>query len=174
MASQDKPRRRDFKLPVKSDKVERFYPLLEALANRDELNEVLKNRVAKACQLLDGNIPLYPNDFVKTSDIGRSMADHDSLDEEALQALETVFSLAGRIVAMRSFGKVAFFHLQDTSGRMQCYASREDMGEEVYAVFKKFDIGDIVGVTGKLFRTKTGELTLACATARLLSKSCLL
>jgi lysyl-tRNA synthetase class 2 len=171
LASQDKPRRRDFKLPVKSDKVERFHPLLEALANRDELNEVLKNRVAKAVQLLDGDIPLYPNDFVKNDDIGRTMADHDSLDEEALAALEAEFSLAGRIVALRSFGKVAFFHLQDASGRVQCYASREDMGEAAYAVFKKFDIGDIVGVTGKLFRTKTGELTLGCKTARLLSKS---
>jgi lysyl-tRNA synthetase class 2 len=171
LASQDKPRRRDFKLPVKSDKVERFYPLLEALAERDELNEVLKSRVAKACQLLDNDIPLYPNGFVKDADIGRTMAENEAKDEEALLALEREFSVAGRIVALRSFGKVAFFHLQDASGRMQCYASREDMGEGPYALFKKFDIGDIVGVTGKLFRTKTGELTLGCKAVRLLTKS---
>ncbi|MFZ5426131.1 MAG: lysine--tRNA ligase, partial [Thermodesulfobacteriota bacterium] len=156
---------------MKSDKVERFHPLLEALANRDELNEVLKNRVAKACQLLDNDVPLYPNDFVKDADIGLTMDGHGFLDEEALAALGKEFSLAGRIVALRSFGKVAFFHIQDASGRMQCYASREEMGEGPYSVFKKFDIGDIVGVKGKLFRTKTGELTLSCSEVRLLTKS---
>ena len=171
MASEEKPRRREFKLPVKSAQVERFYPLLEALADRDELNEVMKHRVAKACQLLDDNTPLYPNDFVKTDDIGRVAADHFNLDGEALAALTGVISLAGRIVALRSFGKVAFFHLQDATGKIQCYASREDMGEANYATFKKFDIGDIVGVTGRLFRTKTEELTLGLSTARLLSKS---
>ena len=61
MASQNQPRRREFKLPVKSDNIPRFHPLLEALADRDELNEVLKNRVAKACQLLDSGVALYPN-----------------------------------------------------------------------------------------------------------------
>jgi lysyl-tRNA synthetase class 2 len=171
LASQDKPRRRDFKLPVKSDHAERFHPLLEALASRDELNEVLKSRVAKACQLLDGGVPLYPNDFVKTAVIGQTAADHEEHGEEALAALPGEMSLAGRIVALRSFGKVAFFHVQDSSGKLQCYAAREDMGEEAYAVFKKFDIGDIVGVSGRLFRTKTGELTLGCREARLLTKS---
>jgi lysyl-tRNA synthetase class 2 len=171
LASQDKPRRRDFKLPVKSAQVERFHPMLEALASRDELNEVLKNRVAKACLLLDDGVPLYPNDFVKTADVGRTVADHESLDEAGLAGLEGELALAGRIVAVRSFGKVAFFHIQDASGRLQCYASREDMGEVSYSRFKKFDIGDIVGVTGRLFRTKTGELTLGCSAVRLLTKS---
>jgi len=171
LASQEKSSRREFKLPVKSPHVERFYPLLEALASRDELNEVLKHRVAKACQLLDENIPLYPNDFVKRDDLGRVVADHAEMNAEALAAQDGSISLAGRIVALRSFGKVAFFHLQDATGKIQCYAAREDMGEENYAAFKKFDIGDIVGVTGRLFRTKTDELTLGLSTARLLAKS---
>ncbi|WP_243368159.1 lysine--tRNA ligase [Fundidesulfovibrio soli] len=176
MASQDKPRRRDFKLPVKSDKVERFHPLLEALANRDELNEVLKNRVAKACQLLDGDIPLYPNDFVKTDDIGVTATKYKDADEAALAALAEAdpprtFALAGRIVAHRSFGKVTFFHLQDASGKLQCFATRDELGVDAYSVFKKFDTGDVVGCVGKLFRTQTGELTLGCTEVRLLSKS---
>jgi lysyl-tRNA synthetase class 2 len=66
---------------------------------------------------------------------------------------------------------VTFFHLLDRSGKMQCYAAREDLGEEEYAIFKKFDIGDIVGVCGTLFRTKTGELTLSCKSVKLLTKS---
>ncbi len=156
---------------MKSDKVERFFPLLEALAKRDELNEVLKNRVAKACQLLDENIQLYPNDFVKADGIGPTASAYGDLDDEALATLEKTFCLAGRIVAYRSFGKVTFFQVQDVTGRMQCFAAREDLGEADYAIFKKFDTGDIVGVTGSLFRTKTGELTLKAATVRLLTKS---
>ena len=171
MASQNQPRRREFKLPVKSDNIPRFHPLLEALADRDELNEVLKNRVAKACQLLDGGVPLYPNDFIKDAVIGDVAEKYDALDEQALAALTGELSLAGRIVALRSFGKVAFFHIQDASGRVQCYASREDMGEQAYSVFKKFDIGDIVGITGRLFRTKTAELTVGASSVRLLAKS---
>jgi lysyl-tRNA synthetase class 2 len=72
------------------------------------------------------------------------------------------FSLAGRIMSMRVMGKAAFFHIQDESGRIQCYIRRDTVGEEFYnKVFKKLvDIGDIVGVKGRLFRTRTGELTL--------------
>jgi lysyl-tRNA synthetase class 2 len=167
----DAPRKKEYKLPVKSKRVEDFRPLLESLDARDELNEVFKNRIAKAVQLLDEGVPLYPNDFKKVDDIGRVVAGHEPLDEEALAELDAVFCLAGRIVSLRSFGKVAFFTIQDASGRVQVFAERETLGQEAYAVFKKFDIGDIVGVTGKLFRTKTGELTLHAATAKLLTKS---
>ncbi|GAB6038808.1 lysine--tRNA ligase [Fundidesulfovibrio butyratiphilus] len=171
MGSKENSRRPEFKLPYKSDKAPRFYPLLEALAARDELNEVLKNRVAKACQLLDENVPLYPNDFHKNASPGAVGAEYEALDEAALEALEKRFEMAGRIVALRSFGKVTFFHLQDATGRLQCFAAKEDLGDAAYAVFKKFDIGDIVGASGALFRTKTGELTLKAKSVRLLSKS---
>ncbi|MGE4194619.1 MAG: lysine--tRNA ligase [Pseudodesulfovibrio sp.] len=171
MGSKENSRRPEFKLPYKSDKAPRFYPLLEALAARDELNEVLKNRVAKACQLLDENVPLYPNDFHKNASPGTVGAKYDALDEAALEALDKRFEMAGRIMALRSFGKVTFFHLQDASGRLQCFAAKEDLGDEAYKVFKKFDIGDIVGASGVLFRTKTNELTLKAKSVRLLSKS---
>ena len=72
---------------------------------------------------------------------------------------------------MRSFGKVAFFHLMDQSGRIQCYASREHLDEETYKIVKKLDVGDIVGVSGHLFRTKTGELTIACRSLKLITRS---
>lgn len=171
MVNKDKNRRKDFKLPVKSDNVPRFQIMLEAMADRDELNEVLKNRVAKACQLLDENIPLYPNDFVKSARLDQVLARFEPLDAEALEAQTEELSLAGRIVAMRSFGKAAFFHLQEAGKRAQCFISREDVGDEAYAVFKKFDTGDIVGLTGVMFRTKTGELTVKTRRVRLLSKS---
>jgi lysyl-tRNA synthetase, class II len=167
----DAPRKKEFKLPVKSARVEDFRPLLESLDARDELNEVFKNRIAKAVQLLDEGVPLYPNDFVKGDDIGPVAAEHEALDEAALAALDRVFRLAGRVVALRSFGKVTFLTLQDASGRLQIFADRETLGQEAYATFKKFDIGDILGVRGTLFRTKTGELTLHAQVVRLLTKS---
>jgi lysyl-tRNA synthetase class 2 len=167
----DAPRKKEYKLPVKSKRVEDFRPLLESLDARDELNEVFKNRIAKAVQLLDDGVPLYPNDFEKGDDIGPVAAANEPLDEAALAELGHGFRLAGRIVSLRSFGKVAFFTIQDASGRLQVFAERETLGQEAYSVFKKFDIGDIVGVAGRLFRTKTGELTLHAEAVRLLTKS---
>ncbi|MEA4857823.1 MAG: lysine--tRNA ligase [Solidesulfovibrio sp.] len=167
----DAPRKKEYKLPVKSKRVEDFRPLLESLDARDELNEVFKNRIAKAVQLLDEGVPLYPNDFAKADDIGAVAAAHEALDDEALAGLTSAFRLAGRIVSLRSFGKVTFFTIQDASGRLQAFAERDTLGQQAYSTFKKFDIGDIVGVSGKLFRTKTGELTLHAATVQLLTKS---
>ena len=159
------------KLATKSPHATYFQPVLERFAARNELNEIVKNRVVKACELLDSGIPLYPNDFKQHGHMAQQLIDtYSSMDEEELAGLDMVFSLAGRIVSLRSFGKVAFFHLADISGRIQCYADREQLGE-AYTAFKKFDIGDIIGIEGRFFRTKTGELTLNCSGARLLSKS---
>ncbi|MDR0238913.1 MAG: lysine--tRNA ligase [Deltaproteobacteria bacterium] len=145
--------------------------MLESFAARNELNEIVKNRVVKACELLDNGIPLYPNDFKQHGHMAQELLDtYSPLNEEELACLDTAFSLAGRIVSLRSFGKVAFFHLADVSGRVQCYADREHLGA-AYTAFKKLDIGDIVGIEGRFFRTKTGELTLNCREVRLLSKS---
>ena len=167
----DAPRKKEYKLPVKSARVEDFRPLLESLDARDELNEVFKNRIAKAVQLLDDGIPLYPNDFEKGEDIGPVAATHEPMDEAALAGVERVFRLAGRVVSLRSFGKVAFFTIQDASGRIQAFAERDTLGTDAYAAFKKYDIGDIVGVAGRLFRTKTGELTVHAERIKLLTKS---
>lgn len=162
---------KQIKLATKSPHAARFMPMLQALAARDELNEVLKTRVEKACAILDDNAPLYPNDFRRDTDLVDLLARYGSLDEAGLAALGQDFSVAGRIVSLRSFGKVTFFHLQDRAGRIQVYAARDEMGSEVYQRFKKMDIGDIVGVTGDLFRTKTGELTLRGKAIRLVTKS---
>jgi lysyl-tRNA synthetase, class II len=163
--------KKNFKLPIKSPHVEDFRPLLESLDASGELNEVMKNRVAKACQLLDEGVPLYPNDFSKDADIEAVLAKYSEWDEEQLAGLTETFSLAGRVVSLRSFGKVTFFVLKDATDRLQCFASREDLGQESYQIFKKYDIGDILGVTGGLFRTKTGELTVRADKVILLTKS---
>ena len=145
-------------------------PMLESFAERDELNEVVKNRVAKSCELLDSGVKLFANGFRQEHTVDEILARFGDADEARLEELDEKFVLAGRIVLYRSFGKAIFFHLMDGSGRLQCYAAKDVMGDS-YSLVKKLDMGDIVGVTGKLFRTKTGELTLSCSSVQLLSRS---
>jgi len=104
------------------------------------------------------------------SKYGRSKSEEER-EKEELPKEE--LSLAGRIMSMRVMGKAAFFHIQDESGRIQCYIRRDTVGQEFYnQVFKKLiDIGDIVGVKGTLFRTRTGELTLDVKEMKVLTKS---
>ena len=159
MSSPETTHHKPVKLATKSAHASYFMPMLQSLADKDELNEVVKNCVVKSCE------------FVKTHDAGAIRAEYEACSATELEELNESFTCAGRIISHRSFGKVAFFHLMDRSGRIQCYASKDLMGEEAYKHFKKFDIGDIVGVHGKLFRTKTDELTLACDQVTLLTKS---
>ncbi len=159
------------KLATHSEHAAYFMPMLESFAEHGDLNEVVKNCVVKSCDLLDAGVPLFPNDFRKEHDAGSVRAEYEAYSGEELENLDETFSLAGRMISSRSFGKVIFFHLQDRTGRIQCYAEREGLGDDAFKVFKKLDVGDIVGVTGKLFRTKTGELTLKCSAVKLLTKS---
>lgn len=159
------------KLGTKSSHAAYFMPMLESFAARDDLNEVIKNRVSKACDILDAGVPLFPNDFRKEHAVSWVLEKFGGMQDDALEKQQDVFALAGRIVSLRSFGKVAFFHLMDQSGRIQCYASREHLDEDVYKIVKKLDVGDIIGVSGHLFRTKTGELTIACRSLKLITRS---
>lgn len=170
MSTQTKTRK-PIKLATQSEHVAYFMPMLESFADHGELNEVVKNCVVKSCDLMDSGVPLFPNGFVKEHDAGSVRAEYEAYSAEELEEIDTCFVLAGRIVLSRSFGKVIFFHVQDRSGRIQCYAEKSNMDEEEFRIFKKLDVGDIVGVTGTLFRTKTGELTLKCSSVKLLSKA---
>ena len=159
------------KLATRSAHVSYFMPMLENFSERGELNEVIKNCVGKACELLDSGVPLYPNDFKRTDEAGTVHAEYEDLSAEELEDVDTEFALAGRMMSFRSFGKVIFFHLMDRTGSLQCYAEKSTLGDAQFSVFKKLDVGDIVGVKGRLFRTKTGELTLRCSQTFLLSKA---
>ncbi|MBU1228762.1 MAG: lysine--tRNA ligase [Proteobacteria bacterium] len=145
--------------------------MADALAARDELNDVLKGRIDKACALLDEGVALYPNTFRKDTDLAEILSGYSDLDEEGLAAVGRLFAVAGRVTTLRSFGKVTFVKLQDTSGSMQIFVARDDLGVEAYQLFRKYDIGDILGITGDLFRTKTGELTVRARTITLVTKS---
>lgn len=114
---------------------------------------------------------VYPNDFQPTVLAAELINQYEKQDKQQLQEKPITVSLAGRIMTRRIMGKASFAHLQDMSGRMQIYLSRDELPEGVYAEFKKWDIGDIVGIDGYLFRTKTDELTVRCTNIRLLTKS---
>ncbi len=171
MSQNEEKQVKPIKLPSKSKHVEYFQPMLQSMNKSGELNEVIKNCVSKSCDLLDLGVKLFPNDFKKQDEAASIHAEYQALDTEELLACKDEFVLAGRIVGYRSFGKITFFTIQDKSGKLQCYTEKEILGDEAYSIFKKFDLGDIVGVEGTLFRTKTGELTLSCKSVRLLSKS---
>jgi lysyl-tRNA synthetase class 2 len=112
----------------------------------------------------------FPNDFRPDHSASEVHARFGGLDEAGLTAAPEV-AIAGRIVAMRDFGKAAFLHLLDRGSRLQVHVRRDAVGEDAFAVYKGLDIGDVIAVRGKPFRTRTNELTLAASTLRLLTKS---
>lgn len=171
MSNATNKKKKPIKLATKSEHVQRFMPMLEALDAKDELNSVVKNRVEKACALLDEGVDVYPNDFRRDTGIASLLEKYGETSGEELEKLDEEFSIAGRVVAWRSFGKATFFQVQDGMGRIQAFGSREVLGVEPYKLFKKTDVGDIVGVKGKLFRTKTDELTIQVDSFELLTKS---
>lgn len=136
-----------------------------------EHNSVLEQRRKKAQNLEKDGFDLFPNTFRKDIDIIELINNYGSFSSEELLQIEQNFSLAGRIMSLRSFGKAAFINLQDQSEKMQIFVQRDVVGQEQYNFFKKFDIGDIVGVQGYLFRTKTGELSLNAKFVTLVTKS---
>ncbi|MBN2645643.1 MAG: lysine--tRNA ligase [Desulfuromonadaceae bacterium] len=137
----------------------------------EEVNELVAQRAAKVTELREQGINPYANDFrveQLNSDVHQAHVDQDA---EALEGCEACYVLAGRIMARRDFGKAAFIQLQDRSGRLQLYVAKNVLGDEGFALFQKLDLGDIIGVEGSPFRTKTGELSLRVKSLRILTKS---
>lgn len=137
----------------------------------EELSELLLQRRRKLDALWEAGINPYPNDYRPehtSADIFAAYGDTQTIEDDP-----RVFTLAGRIIARRSFGKAAFIKLQDRKGRVQLYVKKDAIGDAAFEAFDTFDIGDIVGATGIPFRTKTGELSLHVTAIRLLTKSLL-
>jgi lysyl-tRNA synthetase class 2 len=113
----------------------------------------------------------YPNAFRRDALAGDLHAEYGELDPQTLVSREVRVSVAGRMMAKRVMGKASFAQLQDMSGRIQLFLQRDRLGEEAYRSFKSLDVGDVIGATGTLFHTKTGELSVAVDVLELLSKS---
>ena len=135
--------------------------------NRNATSELVVRREKLAALREAGNDPFVITKFEVNSD---SAAVKAGFTDEGEQKTVTV---AGRMVSRRVMGKASFVHLQDDSGKIQLYVRREDVGEDVYAGFKKWDVGDIIGVTGFVFRTQTGEISIHAESLTLLAKSLL-
>ncbi len=134
-------------------------------------SELLKTRREKIENLKADGIDLYPNDVEITATTEDVIGRLGDLDNEDLEKIEDKFTLAGRIIAVRNFGKAAFINIQDRKGRIQAYVKKNIVGDDNYSLFKKLDVGDIVSVAGRVFKTKTGELTVQAEFVRLLSKA---
>ncbi|MDY0073330.1 MAG: lysine--tRNA ligase [Thauera sp.] len=113
----------------------------------------------------------FPNDFVREHTAAELDERYSEHDNETLEAAPVTVRLAGRIMLKRVMGKASFVTIQDLSGRIQLYVQREVIGEELYADFKTWDIGDIVGCVGTMFKTRTGELSVKVEQLELLTKS---
>ena len=132
-----------------------------------DLNEIVKVRHEKLAALKEsGNDPFLITRFDFNNDSANIKANFQELEGKTVK-------IAGRIIARRIMGKASFVGLSDSTGRIQLYVRRDDVGEEAYAAFKKWDIGDIVGVEGFVFKTQTEEISVHATSITLLSKSLL-
>jgi lysyl-tRNA synthetase class 2 len=136
-----------------------------------EDNELLNIRREKISDLKSAGIDLYPNDIRPENTTEEISANFGNSDNDTLVKLKDTFSIAGRLMAVRNFGKAAFIKIQDYKGQIQGYIGKNILSADDYFVFKKLDIGDIIYISGKLFRTKTNELTIEAQKLILLSKS---
>ena len=132
-------------------------------------NHIIAERRAKLAKWRESG-KAYPNDFRRENTAGKLDELYSDKDNETLEATPVEVKVAGRVMLKRVMGKASFITVQDLSGRIQLYVTRDAVGEDVYADFKTWDLGDIVGCVGTLFKTKTGELSIKVAEIRLLSK----
>jgi lysyl-tRNA synthetase class 2 len=113
---------------------------------------------------------VYPNDFKPTHSATALVNQFRPASDDELNTAPQDLRVAGRIMAIRRMGKASFFHVQDRRSRLQVYIQQNAVGEEAYGLFRNLDVGDIVGIEGHLFRTRTKELTLEARSIRLLAK----
>ena len=127
-----------------------------------EQEQIRRAKLAKYCE--EGRDPYTITRFDRTHTSVEVLSNFDALEGKTVR-------IAGRMMSRRIMGKASFVHMMDGEGQIQAYVRREDVGEDVYADFKTMDIGDILGVEGVVFRTKTGEVSVHATSLTLLSKS---
>jgi len=137
----------------------------------EDLNIVVRERLEKAAEFERQNIALYPNGYPVAHKITDVLERAAGKTAEELESDAAPYTIAGRIMSVRSFGKSTFMHIADADARIQIYVQQNQIGQESYSLAKKLDIGDIIRFSGPLFRTKTGEVTLLAKEFVLLAKS---
>ena len=133
-------------------------------------NQLIAERRAKLAEWRKTG-KAFPNDFQRENTALKLLEGYSDKTSEELQGMPVEVRVAGRMMLKRIMGKASFATLQDLSGRIQIYVTRDTLGEDIYADFKTWDLGDILGVVGTLMKTRTGELTIHATEIRLLTKS---
>jgi lysyl-tRNA synthetase class 2 len=139
--------------------------------SQHELNDQLQVRRDKMNELRENGIDPFGSRFERTHQSGELLDLYDELTKEELEEKEIQVTIAGRMMTKRGKGKAGFAHIQDLAGQIQIYVRKDRVGEEEYEIFKTADLGDIVGVTGTVFKTKVGELSVKADTFTLLTKA---
>ena len=135
-----------------------------------DTNQIIEERRSKLSKLREAGNP-FPNDFER-KDLAQEIHDkYGTQDKENLEELDASAIVAGRIMLKRVMGKASFATIQDMSGQIQLYINNAGIGDEEHSAFKHWDLGDIIGASGVLFKTKTGELSIRVNSLRLLTKS---
>lgn len=137
----------------------------------EDENKLIAERREKLSTIRQQGGVAFPNDFKPTHHALDLIRKYGEIPNEELEPQGIVVSLGGRMMLKRMMGKASFATLQDSTGRLQLFVTKDALGDEVYAAFKHWDLGDILGAEGTLFRTKTGELSVRVTTLRLLTKS---
>jgi len=130
----------------------------------EEINELIRIRRDKLKKLTELGVNPYTYSF-ETSDFSADII--SQFDEQSEQSVR----ISGRIMSLRLMGKAAFFHIQDTKGKIQVYIRQDKVGNQTFEIFKILDIGDFVGIEGIVFKTRTGETSVLVGKLELLSKS---
>ncbi|MFP4978625.1 lysine--tRNA ligase [Paenibacillus sp. CN-4] len=143
----------------------------EVTNQENELSELLQIRRAKLDELRVLGIDPFGGKYDRTANAGDLLAQYDGMDKEELDEKAVEVKIAGRIMAKRAMGKASFAHLQDLTGRIQIYVRQDSVPEAKYEAFRILDLGDIIGVTGTIFKTKTGETSIKVHDLEVLTKS---
>ncbi len=138
----------------------------------EDLNIVVRERLDKAAEFERQNIALYPNGYPVAHKIKDVLGGAAGKTAEELESDASAYTVAGRVLSVRLFGKSLFMHIADSDARIQIYVQQNQVGQESYSLAKKLDIGDIIRFSGPLFITKTGEVTLLAKEFVLLAKTC--
>ncbi|HUU41948.1 MAG TPA: lysine--tRNA ligase [Desulfatiglandales bacterium] len=137
----------------------------------EESSRLIKEIKEKVEKLRSKGLNLYPSGFKRDTTVEEVIRRFEKMDHDELEGATDTFTMAGRVMAIRDFGKAVFIHFKDGTGKLQAYIRKDSVGDDNFSLFQYIDLGDHLGITGRIFRTKTNELTLLADSFTLLSKS---
>ena len=141
------------------------------MSNIEELNDQLLVRRQKMSDIRENGMDPFGSRFERTHLTNEVIAENEQFDKDYLHDNERIVTIAGRIMTKRGKGKAGFAHIQDLGGQIQIYVRKDAIGDEAYELFNKADLGDIVGITGNVFRTNVGELSVKATEFTFLTKA---